>query len=163
MPQSIEVLSTLVDTSRLQHISICLTTGFQPAYNPLVDIVILLERATSLRSLVLCSTWRWYDYFQNVKSIFWMLPTFIQHVQVDIRSVKQMEELFERKARISSMSFRSVRRTRVQFDDFLSWLTERGTNFTSKTVGHELHVWLGKTGRKNDDILYANKRLKSSA
>lgn len=160
IPESIKFLSTLIDISKLKHISLCLTTI--PKIS--VKIGILLEQAHNVRSLGIQSSWKWNDYFNNMKEICLILPKHIQHLRVDICSIEQMKEVFERIKYVSSVTFQSVGWERVIkcFDNFLLWLTERGMDFSSVTTGNELHIWLGKTVRKDDEILHTNKLLKIS-
>ncbi|CAF3586915.1 unnamed protein product [Rotaria sp. Silwood1] len=160
--ESIQFISTFIDFSRLQQISIRLITVVKSKDNTVVNFGILLEQAGNLRSLTIRRGWGWYEYAEHLNGILSMLPGQLKHLRVDIRTTEQMKEVFQQISHVSSVAYRYTGWEHLRFDDFLAWLTEKGTDFTSITIGDELHMWLGKNGRKPNEILYPNKRLKTS-
>ncbi|CAF1231462.1 unnamed protein product [Rotaria sordida] len=104
---SIQYLSTLVDFSRLQTISVRLPNYFTLDMNPVDNIGILLERAFNVRSFAIRTSCVNDVSIANIKGICSILPRHVRHFQVNTRLFEQMKEILEQVQHISSISFRS--------------------------------------------------------
>ncbi|CAM2718856.1 unnamed protein product [Rotaria socialis] len=158
--ESMKFVSTLIDISQLQHLSISLYSDIKLDDDPTVYVNTLLKPVRNLRSLAINFCWPCNKYSDNLKSIISMVPRHVHHLQIDVRSVELMKEVFEQIVDLSSVAFRIRGYQRLQSEDILAWLTKRCPGFTFVNTRDAVNVWLGKIKPESNEILSPNKRLK---
>jgi pantothenate kinase len=140
---SIEYLSSLIDLSHLDTLSLTSDLYEQSFKNISAIINTLLNRTYNVQSINLCFT-RLHNLIEYLDIVFPMISKQVKHLTVDIRSTDEMEWILDRFENFSSITFRAKTQCSSQFDQIIQEFNRKRRDFTFYKGYMYLSFWFGK-------------------
>lgn len=147
---SIDYLSSLIDFSHLDTLSLTLDLSEQSFKNIGIIINTLLDRTYNVQSIHLYST-RSKNFIEYLQIISPMISNQVKQltVTVDIENAREIQWILDRFEKFSSITFRS-KNSSLQFDQIIEELNRRGRDFTyDNKCGTWSSFWFGKQKLNN--------------
>ena len=150
-----------VDPLHLVKLSLTVQCYASSVRNTISNIVHLLERTNNIRSLSIfyhrsrtCS-------MLDVRKIYAILPRSVEDLTIEIISIDDIKQVFERLEYLSSftivLSVFSMPPTVI-----IEWFKDHVNDFTHRVDGNRIYVWLGNYTKKRTGIKLGFKRIKLS-
>ncbi len=140
---SIDCLSTLIDFSLLDTLSLTLDLCQQSLKNILTIINNLLDRVCNIQSIKLHSP-RYFNPTECIEAICSMLSNRVKHLTVDSTRTDQVQLILDRLENFSSITFRLTDDSRPQLNALTDKLTKNGRDFIFHEYAGFASFWFGK-------------------
>jgi hypothetical protein len=140
---SIDYLSSLIDLSHLDTLSLTLDLCEQSFKNISTIINTLFNQTYNVQSIDLRST-RLKNLIEYLKIICPMISKQVKHLTVDIGSTNEMEWILDRFENFSSITFQAKMHYSPQFDQVIQGFNRKRRDFTFYKDYMHLSFWFGK-------------------
>jgi len=140
---SIDYLSTLIDFSLLDTLSLTLDLRQQSLKSILIIINNLLDRVSNIQSIKLHSP-RYFNSTQCIEAICSMLSNRVKHLTIDSTRTDKVQLIVDRFRNFSSITFRLTNNSWPQFDAISDNLTKTGRDFIFHKYAGFASFWFGK-------------------
>ncbi|CAF1361848.1 unnamed protein product [Rotaria sp. Silwood1] len=137
----VHLVSTLIDLSQIRKLK--LLDKFDPDSSQIMttNYLKIFEQAYNVRSLIIIIHWLAKTDTKITNQLCSIIPSHIEHLTIDVRSMKDMKIVLERVDHLSSVTFRFYD-SKSTWQTIIEWISDRRDLTYCKESG-ELHIWLG--------------------
>jgi hypothetical protein len=135
---SLELLSSLIDLSTITELELNIDFTLGDTAKTIAGIAALLNRTTSVRSLIIPSR------TVSVQTICSIVSYPVQHLQIPVNSVEEMKVILKRFDYLSSVTFKFPADSLTPIAQIVEWLMTTSRDFTHQSTKSSLSLWLGK-------------------
>lgn len=144
----VDYLSSLIDFSHLDTLSLILDLNGQSFKNISIIINSLFNRAYNVQSIILGST-RLTNLIEYLEILCPMMSNQVKHLTVDIEGTREMEWILDRFENFSSITFQTKIYNLLQFDQITAGLERRRRDFSCYKGWLYASYWFGKQKLNN--------------
>ena len=139
---SIELLTALIDLTIVTELELNIDFNQSDVPNTIAGIVALLERMTSIRSLLIPTR------TVTPRIICSIVSNRVEHLQIPIHTIDEIKVILKRFDHLSSVTFRFAEDSLVLIGETIQWLLAEDRDFTYRSTKYLLSLWLGKKRKK---------------
>ncbi|CAF4734443.1 unnamed protein product [Rotaria sp. Silwood2] len=138
----VHLISTLMDLSQLRKLKLIDKFDRNSSQIIITNYLKIFEQVHNVRSLVIIIPWLSKTDTKITNQLCSMIPSHIEHLKIDVRSIKDMKIVLERLDHLSSVTFRFFDSTSTWQTKIIEWVLYRRDLIHCKETS-ELHLWLG--------------------
>lgn len=157
---SIEVLTWMVDMSKIVRIEIQNKTLFEKTRDNWINVKSVLEKACHLSELIFETYAFSIPSKEVIENIISIIPGHIKHLSIALSSLDQIELILDRCKALSSIKF--YIRFQTLCDHVIQWFNENFIGTQHETEYRTISIWLGKRRVQSNQIEPTPKRFKWS-
>lgn len=135
---SVEHLSTFIDLSSIEELSISIDFHPESISNTLDNLIYFFKQTYHLKSLIIDSL------IVNGEYICSIVPDYVKHLQVSTKNIDDMKIIIQRLKYLSSVTFEHFNRSKLSSSQFLPWLMENRRYSTCRIDEVYVSIWLDK-------------------
>ncbi len=163
LPDLFDLFPKSIDPSHLVKLSLAVHCYARSIQNTVSNIVTLLERTCNIRSLSIFYRRSRTCLMTDVRTIYPILPRYINDLTIEIMDADDMRMVFERLKYVSSFTFALSRFTKSSTSTMIiEWLRINVSDFTHRIDGNRIYMWLGNYAKQPTEIKVGSKRVKLS-
>jgi hypothetical protein len=155
---SLQKLSIFIDLTRIVRMQMYSYYFNRYNHNTWMDVIMFMEGAHNLSSLILLGSFSTYEPDETVVNIYSNLPRQIKYLKTTINDVEQIKNILERCENLVIIKFLCHNRRFIR--QVIDWFAENTINTKCRQSYKMVSVWLGKVKIQSTAISNARKRLK---
>ncbi|UJR26088.1 hypothetical protein I4U23_007434 [Adineta vaga] len=139
---SLRFLSTILDLSRIQKLSLSINFLSEHTTYMVSNIILLFKQASNLRSLLLYDFWAPDNFMTRMETICSMISSNIKHLQIRVKNLDDIKYILEQLKDLTSVTFEYAQFLTINRDEFIQSLTYLNRPISSWNSQRALHIWL---------------------